>query len=134
MTDSVNVAASMRHYELVLLVHPDQSEQVPGMIERYSAIVTNKGGKVHRVEDWGRKQLAFPILKVSKAHYILLNIECGQSEIEELEHSFRFNDAVIRHLCVRNNSAPSGPSPMMVSVHKDADKPDKQSVSDKPSI
>ena len=131
MTDSVNVAASMRHYELVLLVHPDQSEQVPGMIERYSAIVTNKGGKVHRVEDWGRKQLAFPILKVSKAHYILLNIECGQSEIEELEHSFRFNDAVIRHLCVRNNSAPSGPSPMMVSVQKDAD---KQSVSDKPSI
>ena len=131
MTDSVNVATSMRHYELVLLVHPDQSEPVPGMIERYSAIVTNKGGKVHRVEDWGRKQLAFPILKVSKAHYILLNIECGQSEIEELEHSFRFNDAVIRHLCVRNNSAPSGPSPMMVSVQKDAD---KQSVSDKPSI
>tara|TARA_S200000501_G_scaffold319828_1_gene314333 strand:- start:10 stop:405 length:396 start_codon:yes stop_codon:yes gene_type:complete len=131
MTDSVNVATSMRHYELVLLVHPDQSEQVPGMTERYSAIVTNKGGKVHRVEDWGRKQLAFPILKVSKAHYILLNIECGQSEIEELEHSFRFNDAVIRHLCVRNNSAPSGPSPMMVSVQKDAD---KQSVSDKPSI
>ena len=131
MTDSVNVAASMRHYELVLLVHPDQSEQVPGMTERYSAIVTNKGGKVHRVEDWGRKQLAFPILKVSKAHYILLNIECGQSEIEELEHSFRFNDAVIRHLCVRNNSAPSGPSPMMGSVQKEAD---KQSVSDKPSI
>lgn len=131
MTDSVNVATSMRHYELVLLVHPDQSEQVPGMTERYSAIVTNKGGKVHRVEDWGRKQLAFPILKVSKAHYILLNIECGQSEIEELEHSFRFNDAVIRHLCVRNNSAPSGPSPMMGSVQKEAD---KQSVSDKPSI
>ena len=131
MTDSVNVATSMRHYELVLLVHPDQSEQVPGMIERYSAIVTNKGGKVHRVEDWGRKQLAFPILKVSKAHYILLNIGCGQSEIEELEHSFRFNDAVIRHLCVRNNSAPSGPSPMMGSVQKEAD---KQSVSDKPSI
>ena len=131
MTDTVNVATSMRHYELVLLVHPDQSEQVPGMIERYSAIVTNKGGKVHRVEDWGRKQLAFPILKVTKAHYILLNIECGQSEIEELEHSFRFNDAVIRHLCVRNNSAPSGPSPMMGSVQKEAD---KQSVSDKPSI
>ena len=131
MTDSVNVATSMRHYELVLVLHPYQSEQVPGMTERYSAIVTNKGGKVHRVEHWGRKQLAFPILKVSKAHYILLNIECGQSEIEELEHSFRFNDAVIRHLCVRNNSAPSGPSPMMVSVQKDAD---KQSVSDKPSI
>ena len=92
MTDSVNVATSMRHYELVLLVHPDQSEQVPGMIERYSAIVTNKGGKVHRVEDWGRKQLAFPILKVSKAHYILLNIECGQSEIEEFKETTAKNN------------------------------------------
>ena len=130
MTDTVDVAQSMRHYELVLLVHPDQSEQVPGMIERYSAIVTNKGGKVHRVEDWGRRQLAFPILKVSKAHYILLNIECGQPEIEELEHSFRFNDAVIRHLCIRNNVAPNGPSPMMVSVQRDAE---KQNVSEKPS-
>ena len=130
MTDIVDVAQSMRHYELVLLVHPDQSEQVPGMIERYSTIVTNKGGKVHRVEDWGRRQLAFPILKVSKAHYILLNIECGQPEIEELEHSFRFNDAVIRHLCVRNNAAPTGPSAMMVSVQKDAE---KQNVSEKPS-
>ncbi|OUT97569.1 MAG: 30S ribosomal protein S6 [Betaproteobacteria bacterium TMED41] len=120
----------MRHYELVLLVHPDQSEQVPGMIERYSAIVTNKGGKVHRVEDWGRKQLAYPIVKVAKAHYILLNIECGQPEIEELEHSFRFNDAVIRHLCIRNNSAPTGPSPMMISVQKETE---KQSVSNKPT-
>lgn len=123
MTTDVNDASStMRHYELVLLVHPDQSEQVPGMIERYSAIVTNKGGNVHRVEDWGRRQLAFPILKVSKAHYILLNIECSQPEIEELEHSFRFNDAVIRHLCVRNKTAPSGASPMMISVQKEADR------------
>jgi small subunit ribosomal protein S6 len=131
MSNVENVpSATMRHYELVLLVHPDQSEQVPGMIERYSAIVTNKGGKVHRVEDWGRRQLAFPILKVAKAHYILINIECSQPEIEELEHSFRFNDAVIRHLCVRNKTAPSGPSPMMVSVQKEAD---RQSVSEKPT-
>ncbi|OUW02095.1 MAG: 30S ribosomal protein S6 [Betaproteobacteria bacterium TMED156] len=112
----------MRHYELVLLVHPDQSEQVPGMIERYSAVVTNKGGKVSRIEDWGRRQLAFPILKVSKAHYILMNIECGQPEIEELEHSFRFNDAVIRHLCIRNKLPPTGPSPMMTSVQNESNK------------
>ena len=118
-SDSVS---SMRHYELVLLVHPDQSEQVPGMIERYSAVVTNKGGVVHRVEDWGRRQLSFPILKVSKAHYILINIQCAQSEIEELEHSFRFNDAVIRHLCIRNKFSPTGPSPMMMNLQKETDK------------
>ncbi len=122
-SSEISTSITQRHYELVLLVHPDQSEQVPGMIERYSAIVTNKGGNVHRVEDWGRRQLAFPIVKVSKAHYILLNIECSQSEIEELEHSFRFNDAVIRHLCVRNKTIPNGPSPMMASVQKEADKP-----------
>ena len=117
-----DLVSSMRHYELVLLVHPDQSEQVPGMIERYSTVVTNKGGVVHRVEDWGRRQLSFPILKVSKAHYILMNIQCAQSEIEELEHSFRFNDAVIRHLCIRNKLSPTGPSPMMMTLQKETDK------------
>lgn len=90
----------MRHYEIVFIVHPDQSEQVPAMVERYSSIVTAKGGKVHRTEDWGRRQLAYPIEKVAKAHYVLMNIECGQSEMDELDHAFRFNDAVLRHLVV----------------------------------
>ena len=90
----------MRHYEIVLLIHPDQSEQVPAMLERYKGLVTTAGGKVHRVEDWGRRQLAYQIQKLGKAHYLCLNIECGNEVLAELETGFRFNDAVLRHLTV----------------------------------
>ncbi len=88
----------MRHYEIVFLVHPDQSEQVPAMIERYRNMITGSGGAVHREEDWGRRQLEFPIKKIHKAHYVLMNIECAQQALDELESAFRFNDAVLRHL------------------------------------
>ncbi len=103
----------MRHYEIVFIVHPDQSEQVPGMIERYRNTITQGGGKVHRIEDWGRRQLAYPIQKVFKAHYVLMNIEVAQATLDELEHAFRFNDAVLRHLTVSKTEAETGPSPMM---------------------
>ncbi len=109
----------MRHYEICFIVHPDQSEQVPGMIERYRALVTGQGGKVHRVEDWGRRQLAYPIDKLVKAHYVLLNVECGKPTLDELEHGFRYNDAVLRHLTVGMRSAQTGPSPMMKIVEKE---------------
>ena len=103
----------MRHYEIVFIVHPDQSEQVPGMIDRYRAIVTAKGGAVHRLEDWGRRQLAYPIQKVHKAHYVLMNIECDGESLAELEHAFKFNDAVLRHLTVKMKAAVTAASPMM---------------------
>ncbi len=103
----------MRHYEIVFIVHPDQSEQVPGMVERYRSTVLAKGGAVHRLEDWGRRQLAYPIEKMHKAHYVLMNIECNNETLEELEHAFKFNDAVLRHLTVRMTEAVTTPSPMM---------------------
>jgi len=103
----------MRHYEIVFIVHPDQSEQVPGMVERYRSLVTTRNGKIHRYEDWGRRQLAFPIQKVHKAHYILFNIECDQETLNEIEHAFKFNDAVLRHLIVSMEAAVTDPSPMM---------------------
>ena len=103
----------MRHYEVVFIVHPDQSEQVPAMIERYKTMVTAKTGRIHRLEDWGRRQLAYPIAKVHKAHYVLLNIECDQDTLAELEHAFKFNDAVLRHLIVAMREAVIAPSPMM---------------------
>ncbi|MEO7726065.1 MAG: 30S ribosomal protein S6 [Burkholderiales bacterium] len=103
----------MRHYEIVFIVHPDQSEQVPGMVERYRSTVTAKGGKIHRLEDWGRRQMAYPIQKMHKAHYVLMNIECNNETLEELEHAFKFNDAVLRHLTVRMAEASTAPSPMM---------------------
>jgi small subunit ribosomal protein S6 len=103
----------MRHYEICFIVHPDQSEQVPAMVERYKGIVGQRNGKVHRLEDWGRRQLAFPLAKVHKAHYVLMNIECDGETIAELEHSFRFNDAVLRHLTVKMTKAFVEPSPMM---------------------
>ena len=103
----------MRHYEVVFIVHPDQSEQVPGMVERYRSTVTAKGGKIHRLEDWGRRQMAYPIQKMHKAHYVLMNIECNNETLEELEHAFKFNDAVLRHLTVRMTEAKTLPSPMM---------------------
>jgi small subunit ribosomal protein S6 len=95
----------MRHYEIVFLVHPDQSEQVPAMIERYSKLMTDNGGQVHRLEDWGRRPLAYPIVKLHKAHYVLMNIECGSKTLAELEDLFRFNDAVLRNLTIRRDSA-----------------------------
>jgi small subunit ribosomal protein S6 len=103
----------MRHYEICFIVHPDQSEQVPAMVERYKGIVAQREGKVHRLEDWGRRQLAFPIAKVHKAHYVLMNIECDGETLGELEHSFRFNDAVLRHLTIKMTKAVTDPSPMM---------------------
>jgi small subunit ribosomal protein S6 len=103
----------MRHYEVVFIVHPDQSEQVPAMVERYRTMVTSHEGRVHRLEDWGRRQLAYPIAKVHKAHYVLMNIECNQETLAELEHAFKFNDAVLRHLIVVMSEAVTGPSPMM---------------------
>jgi small subunit ribosomal protein S6 len=103
----------MRHYEICFIVHPDQSEQVPAMVERYKGMVTARNGKVHRLEDWGRRQLAYPIAKVHKAHYVLMNIECDNETINEFEHSFRFNDAVLRHLTVKMTKAVVDPSPMM---------------------
>ena len=103
----------MRHYEIVFIVHPDQSEQVPAMIERYRTLVTGNGGRIHRLEDWGRRQLAYPIQKIHKAHYVLMNIECNQETLNELEHAFRFNDAVLRHLTVKTKAAVVEPSAMM---------------------
>eukprot|EP01003_Olkasia_polycarbonata_P000595 NODE_1123_length_602_cov_57.497288_g1049_i0.p1 GENE.NODE_1123_length_602_cov_57.497288_g1049_i0~~NODE_1123_length_602_cov_57.497288_g1049_i0.p1 ORF type:complete len:148 (-),score=5.04 NODE_1123_length_602_cov_57.497288_g1049_i0:63-506(-) len=103
----------MRHYEIVFLVHPDQSEQVPGMIERYSTLITEGEGKVHRVEDWGRHQLAYPINKIHKAHYALLNVECTQEVLEEIETAFRFNDAVIRNLILSRKGPDTEDSPIM---------------------
>jgi small subunit ribosomal protein S6 len=109
----------MRHYEIVLLVHPDQSEQVPAMLERYKGIVTAAGGTVHRIEDWGRRQLAYMIDKLAKAHYVCLNIECGNETLTELETGFRYNDAVLRHLTVARPKADVQPSVMMKAVEKE---------------
>jgi small subunit ribosomal protein S6 len=109
----------MRHYEIVLLIHPDQSEQVPAMLERYKGIVTAAGGKVHRIEDWGRRQLAYMIQKLAKAHYLCLNIEASKETLAELETGFRFNDAVLRHLTVARDKAETTPSVMMKVVEKE---------------
>jgi small subunit ribosomal protein S6 len=103
----------MRHYEIVFIVHPDQSEQVPAMIERYRTVITGRQGRVHRLEDWGRRQMAYPIQKVHKAHYVLMNIEVDQETLDELEHAFKFNDAVLRHLTIATREAVVTPSPMM---------------------
>jgi small subunit ribosomal protein S6 len=103
----------MRHYEICFIVHPDQSEQVPAMIERYKGVIAQRAGIVHRLEDWGRRQLTYPIQKVHKAHYVLMNIECDQDTVNELEHSFKFSDAVLRHLIVKMTKAVTAPSPMM---------------------
>ena len=103
----------MRHYEIIFLVHPDQSDQVPGMIERYKGEIEKTGGKIHRLEDWGRRQLAYPILKLHKAHYVLMNVEAQQEAIDSIEENFRFNDAVIRNLVIRTSGPVTEPSPMM---------------------
>lgn len=118
----------MRHYEVVFLVHPDQSAQVPAMIERYSASITERGGNVHRVEDWGRRQLAYPINKIHKAHYTLMNIECDQEALDELEKSFKFNDAVIRNMIMRRDEAVTGTTPLAKSNEKEVTKADVKPV------
>ena len=109
----------MRHYDLCVIVHPDQSEQVPSMIERYKNLVLEQGGKVHRIENWGRRQLAYPIDKLVKAHYVLMNIECTSETLAEIENGFRFNDAILRHLTVKMKKAETGPSVMMKTVEKE---------------
>jgi small subunit ribosomal protein S6 len=109
----------MRHYEIVVMVHPDQSEQVPAMIERYKNMVESDGGKVHRMEDWGRRQLAYPVAKLHKAHYVLLNLECSDSVLRELESAFRFNDAVVRKLVVRKDAAETVQSPLFKAPEED---------------
>ena len=121
----------MRHYEIVFLVHPDQSEQVPAMVERYRSMITTSGGEVHREEDWGRRQLEFPIKKIHKAHYVLMNIECSQEVLDELESAFRFNDAVLRHLTLTCKEAVTEKSIMMTEVEREesAKTPDRKPVS-----
>ncbi|MCA1803948.1 MAG: 30S ribosomal protein S6 [Xanthomonadaceae bacterium] len=112
----------MRHYEIVFLVHPDQSEQVPAMVERYRATIEGSGGKIHRLEDWGRRQLAYPIQKVAKAHYVLMNIECDTPTLEELTSAFRFNDAVLRNLVINRKSADTEVSPLAKRDEKDQER------------
>ena len=109
----------MRHYEIVFIVHPDQSEQVPAMIERYIGVLSAAGGKIHRMEDWGRRQMAYMIDKLAKAHYVCMNIECSQETLEELEHGFKFNDAVLRHLIIKMKKAETEPSIMMKEVQRE---------------
>lgn len=121
----------MRHYEIVFLVHPDQSEQVPAMIERYRSIVEGDGGQIHRLEDWGRRQLAYPIAKAHKAHYVLMNVECSQNSLDELGSAFRFNDAVIRNMIIQRDEAVTEPSFMVKG--KDDDRDDDSSRGDKKS-
>ncbi|MCB1825253.1 MAG: 30S ribosomal protein S6 [Candidatus Competibacteraceae bacterium] len=115
----------MRHYEIVFLVHPDQSEQVPAMIERYRAMLEEDGGHLHRLEDWGRRQLAYPIHKIHKAHYVLMNVECGQAVLEELQSAFRFNDAVIRNLIIERDGPEIEPSPLVRSRDDRDDRDDR---------
>lgn len=109
----------MRHYEIVFMVHPDQSEQVPAMIERYTSVITEDGGQVHRLEDWGRRHLAYPINKIHKAHYVLMNVECSQAAMDEMTHNFRFNDAIIRDMVLRRDGADIELSPMKASESRE---------------
>ncbi len=125
----------MRHYEIVFLVHPDQSEQVPGMIERYSATVTGDGGTVHRLEDWGRRQMAYSINKIHKAHYVLMNVECTEAALQELDTAFRYNDAVLRNMVIRCDEAVTDESPIMKAENesrerKSRERPERRQESD----
>ena len=120
----------MRHYEIVFLVHPDQSEQVPAMIERYKSSVESNGGKVHRLEDWGRRQLAYPINKIHKAHYVLMNVECNEAVRDEIETAFRFNDAVIRNLILKRDEAVTDMS-ILAKAKNDEDVADKKSAAER---
>ena len=112
----------MRHYEIIFMVHPDQSEQVPAMIERYKSLIEGGNGTIHRLEDWGRRQLAYPIENLVTAHYVLFNVECGQAELNELVDGFRFNDAVLRHIVVKREAAVTEPSAIMKSKDEKSDK------------
>jgi small subunit ribosomal protein S6 len=123
----------MRHYEIVFIVHPDQSEQVPAMIERYKGMVGTRNGHIHRLEDWGRRQMSYPIQKMHKAHYVLMNVECDQETLDELEHAFRFNDAVLRHLTMNMRAAVTEASPMMRQEKRPANPDDRpRSFEDRP--
>ncbi|MBU3559525.1 MULTISPECIES: 30S ribosomal protein S6 [Polynucleobacter] len=122
----------MRHYEIVFIVHPDQSEQVPAMIDRYKATLAAAGGKIHRMEDWGRRQMAYMIDKLAKAHYVCMNIECDQKTLDELEHAFKFNDAVLRHLIIKTKKAETEPSIMMKEVQREEAR--KSAQSDAPVV
>jgi small subunit ribosomal protein S6 len=117
----------VRHYEIVFLVHPDQSEQVPAMIDRYRSLIEGASGRIHRLEDWGRRQLAYPINKVHKAHYVLMNIECGQGTLDEIKSAFRFNDAVLRDLIIARSEAEMEPSPLAKSKDdRDEERPPRR--------
>ncbi len=118
----------MRHYEIVFLVHPDQSEQVPGMIERYTKSIEDGNGKVHRLEDWGRRQLAYPINKIHKAHYVLMNVECGGEVMEELDNAFRFNDAILRNLVLKKKEAVTEDSAIMKAEKENRERKDRDQV------
>ena len=121
----------MRHYEIVFMVHPDQSEQVPGMIDRYTSLIKNSGGTVHRLEDWGRRQLSYPINKLHKAHYVLMNVECGQPALKELADAFRFNDAILRNLVINTDQAITEASPLLKAKDSQStDMPAKSYASD----
>ncbi|MGN6512397.1 MAG: 30S ribosomal protein S6 [Lysobacteraceae bacterium] len=115
----------MRHYEIVFLVHPDQSEQVPAMIERYKGLIENGGGTIHRLEDWGRRQLAYPIENLVKAHYVLMNVEASQDVLNELVEGFRFNDAILRHLVIRRDEPVTEQSLIMKNKDEKGDKPER---------
>lgn len=119
----------MRHYEIVFLVHPDQSEQVPGMIERYTNLITQGGGVIHRSEDWGRRQLAYPINKIHKAHYILMNVECNLETLQEIETAFKFNDAVLRNLIMKRKQADTEESPLMKLERESKEKKERDDTS-----
>lgn len=124
----------MRHYEIVFLIHPDQSEQVPGTMGRYKSLIENNGGHVHRLEDWGRRQLAYPIQKLHKAHYVLMNIECDQTGLDELVDAFKFNDAVLRHMVIRCGRAITEPSPLVKEKEQaDAEKQARAAAEQKSS-
>ena len=116
----------MRHYEIVFLVHPDQSEQVPAMVERYKAQIESGNGKIHRQEDWGRRQLAYPIQHLAKAHYVCINIECNQETLDELVSAFRFNDAILRHLVVKRDEADTEPSAIIKAKEKEDSRPPRR--------
>ena len=124
----------MRHYEIVFLVHPDQSEQVPAMVERYKSLIENAGGKVHRLEDWGRRMLAYPIQDLVKAHYVLLNIEVGQEGLNELVDGFRFNDAILRHLVMKRDDAVTDMSLIMKNKDEKGDKPERRRRDDEEGV
>jgi small subunit ribosomal protein S6 len=124
----------MRHYEIVFLVHPDQSDQVPAMCERYRALIEADGGHIHRLEDWGRRQLAYPIEKIYKAHYVLMNVECSQTVLNEIKSAFRFNDAVLRNLVISRPSADTAPSPLLKSRDEERSEESRSRAAQRESV